>query len=101
MPTGAPNAAELLRTSGVVAGARGDWPAAIDRFKRATERDPSFTLAFVQLARALAESGRIDEAETALDWADRLGTHTRETAAARRIVAAREAQAGDENEERG
>lgn len=98
---GAPNAAKLLRTSGVVAGARGDWPAAIDRFKRATERDPSFTLAFVQLARALAESGRTDEAETALDWADRLGTHVRETAAARRIVAVREAQAGDENEEQG
>ena len=87
---GAPNAAELLRTSGVVAGARGDWPAAIDRFQRATERDPSATLAFVQLARALAESGRIGEARAALDWAERLGTHQRETAAARRIVAAQE-----------
>ena len=87
---GAPNATALLRTSGVVAGARGDWPAAIDRFQRATERDPSSTLAFVQLARALAESGRIDEAQAALDWAERLGTHQRETAAARRIVAAQE-----------
>ena len=91
---GAPNAAELLRTSGVVAGARGDWPAAIDRLRRATERDPSSTLAFVQLARALAESGRIDEAQAALGWAERLGTHQRETVAARRIVTARE-QAGN------
>ena len=62
--------------------------------RRATERDPSSTLAFVQLARALAESGRIAEAQAALGWAERLGTHQRETAAARRIVTAQE-QAGD------
>ena len=95
---GAPNAADLLRTSGAAAAARGDWPDAIDRLQRATERDPSATRAFVQLARALAESGRIDEAKTALDWADRLGTHRGETAAARGRVAELEAAASSPNE---
>ena len=77
--------AELLRD------ARGDWTDAIDRLQRATERDPSATRAFVQLARALAETGRIDEAKAALDWAGRLGTRRGEVAVARRRVAKLEA----------
>ena len=95
---GAPNAADLLRTSGAAAAVRGDWADAIDRLRRATERDPSATRAFVQLARALAESGRIDEAKTALDWADRLGTHRGEIAAARGRVTELEAAASSPNE---
>ena len=44
-------------------------------------------MAYVHLARCLAETGDFDAADEALDWADRLGTHARERASARRRLA--------------
>ena len=66
---------ELLLQAGKIEGAREAWEPAIERFRRATEIDPSATMAFVYLGRSYAEAGRFPEAWQALTWADRLETH--------------------------
>lgn len=86
---GAKHPEQILQTSGVVEAARGRWAEAIERFQRAVDLDPSFTMAYVHLARSLIEAERFDEAEEALAWAERLATHPREIAAARKVLAER------------
>jgi len=50
------------------------WPRAIRRFEESVRVDPSFTLGYVNLALALAESNRLDEAHVALERAEKLET---------------------------
>ena len=94
---GARNAAQLAQASGLIEGARGRWTQSIAHFQDAAERDPSLTTAYLHLARSLAEAGRFVKANGALEWAERLDTHRRETASAKRRVAALQAAAnGDQ-----
>ncbi len=86
--------AKLLQIAGVAEAARGRWHEAIARFEEATGLDPSLTMAYVHLGRSLVEAGRYDEARAAFDWADRLATHPRDVAAARRALAIRLAELG-------
>lgn len=81
----------LLQIMGVVEAARGKWKEAIAHFREAVREDPSFAIAHVQLARSLAQESLWQEARAALDMADRLGTHPKDVAAARHVLAALEA----------
>lgn len=85
---------QLMQTMGVIEAARGQWQDAIAHFRAAVREDPSFTMAYVQLARTLAQEARWEEAREALSTADRLGTHPQDVVAARRVVAALEGSAG-------
>ena len=89
---GAVNSSELLHATGLIEAARGNWEAAVERFTRATEIDISLTRTYVHLARSLAETGRFADAQAALAWAERLGTHRDEVAAAAQLVEAMRAQ---------
>ncbi len=84
LEAGAREPKEVLYRLGLLDGAANRWAEAADRFRAATRLDAAFTMAHVHLARCLAEAGDFDEAQVALDWADRLGTHARERASARR-----------------
>lgn len=84
---------QTLQTMGVIEAARGRWQEAIGYFREAVREDPSFAMAYVQLGRSLGQEGRWGEAREALATADRLGTHPRDVAAARRVLAALEAGA--------
>ncbi len=84
LDNGAREPKEVLYRLGLLYGTAGDWEAAVRRFHDATQIDGSFTMAYVHLARCLAESGEHQQALAALDWADRLGTHSNERRSARR-----------------
>ena len=75
----------MLYTVGLIEGSTGreHWPEAIERFQRAVAIDEASTIGYIYLGRCLAEAGRFDEAETALAWAELLGTHPKELASAR------------------
>ena len=84
-----PNSPEPRYYAGRVEAHRGRWPEAIAHFRAAVRAEPTFALGHIDLARALAETGRADAAEAALAAAQAIGTHPAETAAARAQVAAR------------
>ena len=93
LESGAREPKQVLYRLGLLDGAAGRWSKAADRFQDAGRIDAAFTMAYVHLGRCLAEAGDFDEAYKALDWADRLGTHAKERASARRRVAVLEASA--------
>ena len=84
---GAENPVKVLHTAAMIEGSRERWPEAIERFERAVAIDQAFTIGYIYLGRSLAEAGRFDEAEEALAWAERLGTHPNELAAAHARIA--------------
>ena len=65
----------ILHAAGMIEGARGRWPEAIDRFKQATAVHAAGTISFIYLGRSLAEAHRFKEARAALAWAAKLNTH--------------------------
>jgi len=79
----------VFHLAGSIEGARERWPAAIDYFERAVALDESHAEAYLHLALCLAEVGRVDEAEAALVWAEKIGSRPREVAAARARLAGR------------
>ena len=91
---GAREPKEVLYRLGLLEGEAQRWPEAVARFQEAAQLDAAFTMAYVHLARCLAEAGRLDEARAALDWADRIDTHAEERASARRRLQALEHRAG-------
>ena len=84
LESGAKEPKQVLYRLGLLDGGAGRWSEAADRFSDATRIDASFTMAYVHLGRCLAEQGKWVEAAVALDWADRVGSHRRERASARR-----------------
>ncbi|SNS52178.1 Tetratricopeptide repeat-containing protein [Noviherbaspirillum humi] len=66
--------------SGNAAYAAGDLPAAIDAFTRASQDHPDSAPAFNNLASALAEAGKLDEARAAAEKAVAIGGPWREAA---------------------
>ena len=84
LDSGAKEPKQVLYRLGLLDGGAGRWSEAADRFRDATRIDASFTMAYVHLARCLAEAGNLDEAKAALDWADRIGSHRNARASARR-----------------
>lgn len=87
LESGAREPKQVLYRLGLLDGAAGRWQQAAGRFRDAGRVDAAFTMAFVHLGRCLAEAGDFDAARAALDWADRLGTHTEHRASARRRLA--------------
>ena len=87
LESGAREPKQVLYRLGLLDGAEGRWQRAADRFRDAGRVDAAFTMAFVHLGRCLAEAGDFEAAGTALDWADRLGTHAEHRASARRRLA--------------
>ena len=79
----------VYHLAGSIEGARERWPEAIAYFQRAVALDESHAEAYVHLALCLAEVDRLDEAETALAWAEKIGSRPREVAAARARLAGR------------
>jgi tetratricopeptide (TPR) repeat protein len=57
--------------AGQLALARGDYPSAAERFKKANALQPDDGLYLGHLASALAAAGRVQDARAALDWAAR------------------------------
>lgn len=88
LDAGAREPKQVLYRLGLLHGTKQRWQEAAARFGEAIRIDAAFTMAYVHLGRCLAEAGRLDEAEQALDWADRLATHDTERASARRRLAA-------------
>lgn len=87
---GAREPKQVLYRLGLLDGAAGRWAKAAGRFRDAARLDAAFAMAHIHLGRCLAEVGDFDDARKALDWADRLGTHAKERASARRRLAALE-----------
>lgn len=58
---------------GTIYGYRKQWADAITEFSQVVELDPSNENGHVYLAHALIEQGEIDQAESVLNWARRLG----------------------------
>ena len=87
LESGAREPKQVLYRLGLLDGAAGRWQQAAERFRDAGRVDAAFTMAFVHLGRCLAEAGDFDSARAALDWADRLGTHSEHRASARRRLA--------------
>lgn len=83
---GVRDAEQVLHVMGLANASRRRWAEAVDYFEQATDLDPAFTMAFVHLGRCLAATERWDQASRALAWADWLGTHPHEVAAARRVL---------------
>ena len=84
LDSGAREPKEVLYRMGLLLGAKEQWLDAAARFGDAGRIDAAFTMAHVHRARCLAEAGDYDGARSALRWADRIGTHDSERAAARR-----------------
>ena len=87
LESGAREPKQVLYRLGLLDGTAERWAEAATRFRDAGRIDAAFTMAHVHLARCLAETGDFDGAREALDWADRLGTHAKERASARRHLA--------------
>lgn len=79
--------ATALYYRAMIEGARAQWPAAVASLRKVVQLDPSLAKGHVFLGRSLAETGRYDEARTALARAAALGTHPREVAGARARLA--------------
>lgn len=91
---GSDNAVQVLHQAGLIEGMNERWPEAVGRFEKAVAIDASYTIGHIYLGRCLAEAGRFEEAEAALAWAERIGTHPKELASARqRIVDLKEGDA--------
>lgn len=78
---------DTMYSAGMVAGALERWPAAIEYFQQALSLDPAQHRAQLFLGRALAEAGRFDDAGTALDEAEQLGSSSQQIRAARARLA--------------
>ena len=83
---GSDNAVKVLHNAGLIEGMDERWPEAIDRFEKAVAIDASYAIGHIYLGRCLAEAGRFEEAEAALVWAERIGTHPKELASARQRI---------------
>ena len=83
-------ATEAFHHAAMIAGSLGRWASAIDLLEHAVRLDPEFTTGHVFLARALAETGRFDEAREVLSRAAELGTHPDDVASAGERLAALE-----------
>ena len=93
LASGAREPKQVLYRLGLLEGAQRRWSKAAEHFEAATRIDAAFTMAYVRLGRCLAESGELDRATEALDWANRLGTHANERASAgRRLEALRHSE---------
>lgn len=77
-----------LQLAGQIEADRERWAAASERFAQAVSVDVSQTRTHLDLARALAEQGRFGEAEDALQFAAKLGTHAGDRRETERYVAA-------------
>lgn len=93
LANGAREPKQVLYRLGLLDGAAERWGKAAGRFRDAARIDAAFTMAYVYLARCFAEMGHFEEARVALGWADRIGTHDKERAAARIRLADLEAAA--------
>ena len=65
--------AAVLVSAGLIEGARGQWPAAVERLREAIDLDPSHAPAHMYLAHAHIELERFDDAREALSLAAALG----------------------------
>ena len=65
--------AAILVSAGLIEGARGQWPAAVERLQEAVDLDPSHAPAHMYLAHAHIELERFDDAREALSLAAALG----------------------------
>jgi tetratricopeptide (TPR) repeat protein len=74
---------EVFYFAGVIESMNGNWADAITRFERAVQVDPTFTRAWIHLARALGELRRFGAARAALDAADELGDERQDARRAR------------------
>ena len=83
LTNGAPEPKRVLYRLGLLDGAEERWPAAAARFRDAAKIDAGFTMAYVHLARCLAEMGLVEDAKVTLEWADFIGSHPEERGAAR------------------
>jgi tetratricopeptide (TPR) repeat protein len=63
----APDFAPLYEDKGSLEGMDGNFDAAVEMFQRAVQLDPTNSSAHKKLARALADAGRSDEADAAID----------------------------------
>ena len=74
--------AAILVSAGLIKGARGQWPAAVERLQEAVDLDPSHAPAHMYLAHAHIELERFDDAREALSLAATLGASTEAVARA-------------------
>ena len=86
LDSGAREPKQVLYRLGLLLGAKERWAEAAVRFRDAGRINAAFTMAHVHLARCLAEAGDYDGARSALQWADRIGTHAPARASARRRI---------------
>ena len=86
-------AAAAFHHAAMIAGARGDWPSAIELLAGAVELAPGFATAHLFLGRALAEAGDFGAARDALARAEALRTPSDDVAAARARLSDLEEQA--------
>ena len=82
---------QIFFYAGQMAATLKRWSDAIRRFEAAVQIDPAFALGHINLAGSLAYSYRFDEARTALQRAEQLGTHVRQVQNAFRHLAEQEA----------
>ena len=69
----APERPVTLLYLGMVEGERKRWPQAVGHFERAIRLDPEFAVGYAYLARALSETGRIEDAWQAFRMAQAHG----------------------------
>ena len=69
----APERPVTLLYLGMVEGERKRWPQAVGHFERAIRLDPEFAVGYAYLARALSETGRVEEAWQAFRMAQAHG----------------------------
>jgi tetratricopeptide (TPR) repeat protein len=70
-----PDCYDCLRTHGLVAALKGDWPAADRWYGEAAQRAPSFPFAHTDWGQALLWKGDVDGAIAKLEEAHRRGPH--------------------------
>lgn len=82
----APDNPQVNYYLGMIHANQQNWTEAVRRFDVAVAEAPTFTVAWIALARSLWSSGNRDGARRALAQAERLGTHPNEVAAARTSI---------------
>ena len=79
---------------GTIYGYREQWSPAIDEFSQVVELDPGNDSGHVYLAHALIEHGELEQAESVLHWARRLGVDSELLQPTEMLVEQRRDQAG-------
>ena len=82
---------EIFPYAGQMAATLKRWPKAISRFEESVRVDPSFTLRHINLAGGLAYTNRFEEAYSALQRAQQLGTHEQQVQNAFTLLAEQKA----------